>query len=515
MTRPLRVLILEDSEDDALLILRHLRAAGFEPDHARVDTPDGFRAALSEREWDIILSDYTMPRFKAPDALSLLRETGKDIPFIVVSGSIGEETAVEIMKAGAADYVMKERIRRLGPAVAREVREAGIRRDARILEARYLRAQRMESIGALAGGIAHDLNNLLSPITMVAEMMRLSLREPRDLRLLDTLCSSAERGAELVKQILSFIRGMEEERTVLSAGELVSETAKMLRSSMPKSITLRTNVDPDAWNVTGNSTQLFQVLMNLCVNAKDAMPAGGTLTLSARNETVDPTPAESNPGAHPGKFTVFTVEDTGTGIPPEILGKIFDSSFTTKEPGKGTGLGLATVQSIVRSHNGFVTVESRPGRGSAFHVHLPALPAVLHAPEEPKMEEAPQGHGELVLVVDDEAAIRGLARAALTSFGYRVATADNGEEGVTLFRSKREEARAVILDMLMPVLDGPGAACALREIAPEIPIILATGVASTEAEEYLARGLVQAILLKPFPMATLLHTLDRVLHPPL
>jgi PAS domain S-box-containing protein len=292
------------------------------------------------------------------------------------------------------------------------------------LEAQFLRAQRMESIGTLASGIAHDLNNVLTPILMTAQLLEAEPQEERYQRLLPVLVANAKRGANLVKQVLSFAKGLEGKFTILQVKHLISEIKQIIKETFPKSLEIRTDIPQSLWTVSGDATQLHQVLMNLCVNARDAMPDGGRLSICAENQFIDRSYAQMHLDAQVGSYIVVTVTDTGMGIPPEILDRIFEPFFTTKELGKGTGLGLSTVMGIIKSHNGFINVSSVIGKGTEFKVYIPAIEST--EAEVSEDTELPIGHGELVLVVDDEVAIREITKTSLEAYNYKVITACDG-----------------------------------------------------------------------------------------
>jgi PAS domain S-box-containing protein len=378
------------------------------------------------------------------------------------------------------------------------------------MEARFFRAQRLESLGTLAGGIAHDLNNVLTPILMALKLLQKDRSAAQRQELLTTARASAERGAEMVRQLLSFAGGVEGPREPLHLKPVVREVQGLLTHTLPKSVRIRVDLPPELWLVAGDQTQLAQVLLNLCVNARDAMPEGGTLTVSAANVTVSEELARSNDGARPGPHVVLTVTDTGTGIAPEVLDKIFYPFFTTKEQGKGTGLGLSTVLGIVRSHGGFVNVYSEVGKGSRFSVYLPALERHAATPVPEDRSDLPRGQGELILVIDDEEPILLTARATLETHGYRTLTASRGAEGIELYR-KSGEVRAVILDMMMPGLDGPATMRKILEINPKARIIAASGLKATgRVAEAVAEG-ARAFLQKPYTDEQLLYALAEIL----
>jgi len=320
------------------------------------------------------------------------------------------------------------------------------------LEAQFLRAQRLESIGTLASGIAHDLNNVLAPILMTAQLLESQIKDERSRRLLPILITNAKRGANLVKQVLSFTRSLEGERTLLQLKHLVGEIQQIIKETFPKSIDLVAHISQNLWTVSGDATQLHQVLMNLCVNARDAMPKGGTLKITAENFSIDENYAKMNIDAKVGPYVVVTVTDTGIGIPSDILDRIFEPFFTTKELGKGTGLGLSTVLGIIKSHGGFINVYTEEGEGSQFKVYLPAQDT-KELLEEAELE-LPPGNGELILVVDDEAAIRDITKTSLESHNYKAITASDGIEAIALYAEHRDEISLVLTDMVMPSMDG-------------------------------------------------------------
>lgn len=755
LTKVLRVLHLEDSPHDREMIQAVLENENVSCDVRFVETRRDFLAALETEQFDLILSDHALPAFDGLSALAIVREKSPETPFIFVTGSMGEETAIETIKNGATDYVLKDRLARLVPAIRRAAREAHEReqrqqaeealrvsedygrriidssldmiiatdlerrvtrfnraaeqtlgyradevlgqhidllyaspeqnlqvhlatlntgqcvqevlnrrkngevfpcllsasalrnqhgeligymgtsrditerkkaeervreqaalldeaRDAifvcdlddcirywnksaerilgwpiqealgrkgdallcpqdskrlteanqslfergewhgeltllrkdqqpilvesrwtlvrhddgsprakliintditerKKLEAAFLRAQRMESIGALAGGIAHDLNNVLAPVLMGVQLLRAKLPQADDVRLLDTLESSAQRGAGMVKQILSFVRGAQGERKVLQVKHLVLDMVKVAKQTFPRTIQVRSKSSPDLWPILGDPTQLYQVMMNLFLNARDAMPTGGNLSIEIENVVLDENYAGMQPEAKPGPYVVLSVIDTGTGIPAQIIDKIFDPFFSTKELGKGTGLGLSTVVGIVKSHGGFVTVYSELNQGSQFKVYLPAVQSPETRQVEERKIDLPLGQGELLLVVDDERTIREINSRMLESFGYRVMTASDGTEALALFAQNPKEIQVVITDMSMPFMDGPATIRALRKIEPKLRIIAVSGlIEQRNTSELVASGAIE-FLQKPYSTEQLLTLLQQVL----
>ena len=379
------------------------------------------------------------------------------------------------------------------------------------LEQQFLRAQRMDSIGTLAGGIAHDLNNALTPILMSIELLKLQKQDPRGMNMLSTIDNSAKRGAGMVRQLLTFASGLEGKQLAMDVGQLLKEIEKIANETFLKTIQVRSEIPADLWTVQGDPTQLHQVLLNLCVNARDAMPDGGTLKLSAWNLMIDQHYVGLNGEGEPGPYIVIQVKDTGTGMPPEVIERIFEPFFTTKELGKGTGLGLSTSLGIIKSHHGFLHVDSVPGVGTKFLVYLPAQEAAATAVPASVENELPRGQGELVLVVDDEADVRQVVQQILEAFGYQALLAADGIEATALYASRKEEIAVVVTDMMMPLMDGPATIQALMNLNPQVRIIAASGLSTSSNAAKAAKEGAKHFISKPYTTATLLQTLHTLL----
>lgn len=373
-------------------------------------------------------------------------------------------------------------------------------------EEHLLRAQRMESIGTLAGGIAHDLNNILSPILMAVDMLQLSEPDATAARWLAMIKENSERGAELVKQVLTFARGMAGDRVSVRLKHIVKDLVGVLKQTLPKSITVKHNIATDLWTISADPTQIHQVVMNICINARDAMPTGGTLTIEARNVSIDENYARMNVDADAGNYVLLTVSDTGMGMEPDVIKRIFDPFFTTKEIGKGTGLGLATTLTIVKSHGGFINVYSELQRGTIFSIYLPSAEDVSDT-RTAKAEALPRGKGQTILVVDDEENIRNVAEATLGQFGYRTLTAVDGTDALAVYSQNAKDIDAVLTDMAMPYMDGTALIRALKKIDPAVPIVVMSGLVNEAQNAELTALGVKACLAKPYTAETLLNVL--------
>ncbi|MEO5858590.1 MAG: PAS domain S-box protein [Pyrinomonadaceae bacterium] len=378
-------------------------------------------------------------------------------------------------------------------------------------EEHLLRSQRMESIGTLAGGMAHDLNNILSPILMSVEMLQLEDAKGERSRWTTMIRENAGRAADLVKQVLTFARGMDGDRVTTQVKLIIKDLIAVLSETLPKSIQIKYDLAPDLSVISADPTQIHQVLMNTCLNARDAMRIGGTLTITTENVEIDDNYARMNPSAKPGPYILVKIEDTGVGMNADLRERIFDPFFTTKELGKGTGLGLSTALTIINSHDGFIDVSSEPGQGSCFSIYLPSIETRAEADAREDSSEYRTGHEELILVVDDQDNIREITKATLERFGYRVITATDGTDAIGVYAQHADDVAVVVTDMAMPFLDGAGTIRAIKRINPEMRFIAMSGLKSVEQTAELETLKVNAVLTKPFTAEKLLNTLADLL----
>ena len=383
--------------------------------------------------------------------------------------------------------------------------------EKRRTEEQLFRAQRLESIGTLAGGIAHDLNNILSPILMSVGMLKLRNPDAETAKWLDMIEKNTQRGSSLVQQVLTFARGLKGERVAVQVRHIVKDLIKVLAETLPKNIEVKSDVPSELPVISADPTQIHQVLMNLSINARDAMPEGGTLSIAASRVNIDDNYARMSPDAVPGEHIVIAVSDTGLGMPPDIKKQIFDPFFTTKDIGRGTGLGLSTVLTIVKSHGGFINVYSEPGKGSRFSIYFPVADAAAIEESSPTTFDELAGKGELVIVVDDEDYIRDVTKATLEKFGYRVLTAADGTEGLALFAQHGDETAAVIADVAMPYMDGPSMVRAMRKMDPKLRMIMMSGLMNENQRSEIETLGITSVLSKPFTAENLLEELKKTL----
>lgn len=383
--------------------------------------------------------------------------------------------------------------------------------ERRHLQSQLQRAQRLEELGRLAGGVAHDLNNILSPILLTTGLLHSMSDDPESMEMASLIEANARRGAEIVRQLLTFARGMEGTRVVVQPSQLAGEIVRVARETFPKDVTVLSQIPEGLWGIQGDPTQVHQVLLNLTVNARDAMPGGGNILVRARNLRIDEQFAAMNHDARPGPYVVLSVSDTGTGIAPEIMDRIFDPFFTTKEIGKGTGLGLAMVAGIVKSHFGFINVRSQVGHGTTFDVYLPAHPGETASAPAPAPSSPRRGNQELVMVVDDEQGVRLAIQRTLERHGYRVVTAGDGAEALDLYLRHREAVQLIVTDIRMPIMDGVALTRAVRGLPSSVGILAVSGDASDSNVSEIVKLGATSFVTKPFSASSLLAQVARLL----
>ena len=507
MDRKLKLLIVEDYEDDCLLVMHALRQAGLSCEHIRVHTAASFRQMLHSQEWDIIISDYNLPNFGAPQALAILQESQLDSPCIVISGTVGEETVIELMKSGARDCVMKDHLGRLPGAITREIKEAEARRQYRRVEEQFRQAQKMEAIGRLASGVAHDFNNLLTIITGFAQ---LALLEPNPAQSgLEQILRAADRAAALTRQLLVFSRQQAFDIRVFDLNALIHDLEKMIRRIIGEDIEIRTIFhDPEA-TVKVDPNQIEQVILNLIVNSRDAMPTGGILTIETQHHVVD-AHAASLFGCHPGQYFQLSVSDTGTGIDKATLAKIFEPFFTTKSEGRGTGLGLSTVYGIVSQSGGAIRAYSEPGVGTTMRILLPA--ATEKVTVDPGVaDNAAQRGWETVLLVEDDETVLALCSTVLQTHGYTVLEADGAKAAIDICRGHRDTIHLLISDVVMPGSNGPALAIEIRDARPGIRTLFMSGYTEETMQQYGFSSHNAGFIQKPFSASALAKKVRQVL----
>ncbi len=508
---------------------RHLRKSR----EALAESEERFRllaSATNDAIWDWDLTHDTVWRSEgfeklfgyAPDAIANWSERihPEDVDRVMssVKKAIDEESTVWTAEYryrhvdGTYAWVL-DRGQSIRDSSGRAVRMIGGISDLterRRAEQQFLRSQRMESIGTLAGGIAHDLNNVLAPIMLSIDLLRESVHDDDGKETLDLIAASAKRGASMVKQVLSFARGLDGEKRPADVAALVHDLEEIIRDTFPKDITIETAVAPDVSLILADHTQLHQVLLNLTLNSRDAMPDGGILQIRATNETLDEKAAGADIEARPGAYVAIEVRDSGSGIPTELIGRVCEPFFTTKQVGKGTGLGLSTSLAILRGHGGFMRIDSEPGVGTNVCIFIPAGPqAFLGAVDnDPSL---PRGKGEVVLVVDDDPSIRRILQRTLERFGYTVIAAADGAEAVSIYAQRRDEVALVITDMMMPVMDGAETMHELRRVSPLLPIIAMSGMTPDGMLAEATDAGLQRFISKPFATEQLLQVVREVI----
>jgi two-component system cell cycle sensor histidine kinase/response regulator CckA len=481
------------------------------------------KEALHKQTWDIVISDYQMPGFGGFEALELVKSSGLDVPFILVSAVVTEETAVAAMKAGANDFIMKRKPARLVPAIERELREAQTRAAKkatesalRLSEEQLRQAQKLEAVARLAAGVAHDFNNILTAISGHSEMLLRQLAaNSAGRKSAEQIEKCASLAATLTRQLLTFSRKQVIQPRVLNLNEVIRNLQKMLRRLIGEDIEFCVNLDPAAGNLKADAGQLEQVLMNLVVNARDAMPKGGKLTITTASLSVNGTRVKNLPDLSPGKYVVLGIVDTGTGMSDEVKAHLFEPFFTTKPLGKGTGLGLATCFGIVKQSAGHIEIESQLGQGTTFRLYFPQAQAPVEPVEAANPAGEVVGGTETVLLVEDELFVRELAAATLRERGYAVLEAGNGEEGLRVAQQHQGKIDLIFTDVVMPVMGGTEMANAVRGSHPKIKVLFTSGYSEDVIGEH---GVVRPgleFLQKPYLPSNLARRVREVLAKPL
>jgi two-component system cell cycle sensor histidine kinase/response regulator CckA len=513
--KPIRILQLEDNPTDAELICETLSGAGLVFEALCLEQRDEFVAAIQRGGWDLILADYSLPRFDGQSALSIARETCPEVPFIFVSGSIGEEVAIESLKKGARDYVLKTHLARLVPSVRRAMEEVRQQADQKRLEDHLRQSQKMEAIGQLAGGIAHDFNNLLTAILGYSQILldRLSEDDPTRFEISE-IEAAAKRAARLTRQLLALSRKQVLQPEVLELNAMVGKLQNMLRRLIREDIALSTHLCPELGRIKADPGQLEQIIVNLVVNARDAMPTGGNLTIGTANVDLDQLYADAHPEVRPGRYVALTVSDSGMGMDTATQVRIFEPFFTTKEEGKGTGLGLSTVFGIVKQSNGHITVDSQPGKGTTIKVYLPITNERLEIAETQSAVLESRIASETVLLVEDEAPVRRLVSRILQACGYRVVEAQDGEEAWRQYQHRNGPIHLMLTDVVMPVTSGPDLARGITALDPQIKVLYMSGYTDSAI---MRNGVLDpgvAYIQKPFTPGDLARKVREVLDAP-
>jgi len=519
----LKILHLEDNERDAILIEDLLNQHHVPCTCLRVETEAEFRAALArEKQLDLVLADLSLPTFDGKSAMQILSRDRPHVPFIFVSGTLGEESAIESIKLGATDYVLKSRLSRLPLAVERAVAEARERNNRRQLEQQLLCVQRLEGFGMIAAGITHDLKNLLHPVKFASCLIQeecegrvgTAAAQPQNKKLLELatlIRSSADRGIEMVDQVMGLFRVAEKRPQRLDVAGIVTQLADLIGSAYP-ALEVITELGPRLPAAYGQPHEIHQALLNLAMNARDAMKGKGRLWIGAASVQLDEAFFTPDEPGNPGEYLHLWVRDSGPGIPEALLQRIFEPLFTTKKDGAGTGLGLVSVTIIVRNHRGYSRVSNIPGGGAQFDLYFrggqkEAEPEPEAGPAAPS-EKLPTGSGEKIGIIADEASLRAALQDILTSYGYEIRMAENSARALQALEA--EAVDLMILDWEPSLLGGPETARLLRLRRP-VPIILTTTNPALQLDDGLKKLGIGAVLHRPFDTGQLLRAMEEVL----
>jgi len=513
---PLRVLMIEDSEDDAYIVLSELKQGNYDIAFERVDNREALQSNLVARAWDLVISDFAMPQFSGIEALKLVRSSNADIPFIFISGTMGEDVAVAALKDGAQDYLVKNNLKRLVPAVQRELRKAEELRQRKRLELHVHLLQKFEAIGRLAGGVAHDFNNLLGVILGQTEMLLERSRDEGITHGLEMIQQAGERGASLTRQLLAFGRRQVLETKVLDLNTVLTNLENLLRRVIGEDIELEFRTEAKRHTVDADPSQLEQVFMNLAINARDAMPAGGKLTIATENLDLDEAYMDRRVTVKPGHYVQIIVSDTGCGMDEQTQARIFEPFFTTKEQSKGTGLGLAMVYGIVKQSGGFIWVYSEPGHGTAFKINIPVVEAAAEAAQPIERSGSLPRGSETILVVDDDASLREVTCEILRGGGYTVIEAESPARALQVAESHSSVIDFLLTDVIMPKMNGRELATRLVQARPAMKVLYVSGYADGVVQDGphgpLEEGL--AFLQKPYTRKQMMLKIREILDSP-
>ena len=525
MAAPLRLLLVEDSPEDSELLVAHVKRAKVPLFSVRVETEEQIRSAMTEGDWDTVICDFNLPRMTALDTINLVRDISPDMPCIVVSGSVGEERAVETMLAGASDFITKENLSRLVPAIQREVRDREIRRERKLIEEalrtsedNLRQAQRLESIGQLAGGIAHDFNNIMATVLLQAEVLARNLEKPNSNEAIsqlmkqgiDQIRKSSERATHLTRQLLTFGRKQVLQYKVFNPNELIGDMKSMLNRLIETNIDLKWDLDPRLGNIRIDPGHLEQIVINLVVNARDAMDRGGVLKVSTTNVDVSAETAKMI-GTPAGPYVLLTISDTGSGMTDEVKKHIFEPFYTTKPVGKGTGLGLSTVYGIVKQNKGLIFVESAAGQGTSFKIYFPCTNENPVIQRSAAQEPVHVTGSETILIVEDEEGFRELIGEALREHGYKVLMAANGQDAIETIKNRACNIDLVLTDLIMPLMGGIELAEKTAELDSTIKFIFQSGYTEDTLVAGGADPAELTFLSKPYPLKDLLGEIRKSL----
>jgi signal transduction histidine kinase len=511
MKSRVRILHLEDSPNDCELVRELLQAEGLLCDITLCADRSAFVADLERESYDLIFADCTLPQFGGLDALEIARRLAPDIPFIFVSGSLREDTAIESLRSGATDYVLKDRLSRLVPAVRRALHDREERQHAQQMELRLRQAQRLEAVGTLAGGIAHDFNNILTIIKGYTALLPLEAADPaRVCEIAQTIDRASLRGAELVSQLLAFARKSDGAFTSTSLNVHVAEIAGLLPPALPRNVAVDLLLADDLPDIHADPGQVERVLLNLATNARDAMPEGGRIIFSTSKVAAGEVPLQTAPESE--QYICLRVTDTGCGMDEATRQRIFEPFFTTKPRGKGTGLGMPVVYGLMQSHNGFVDVRSEVGQGTTISLYFPVPIRPLANPPEiaPESRGATDGT-ETVLIADDEPDVRYFLEVVLKAHGYRVLAAHDAKMTLEMLALRRDGVDLLLSDVGLPDLDGFALASRARALAPQLKVMLCSGYADASLKTRLTEERIDGFIAKPYDTTVLMRLIRSVM----